>query len=149
MYYRNYIRRFPNTEVNQALHTKILKTFFAIIVRKVINEMFRFEFPGLGMFYIIKYKYKLETDSNGKLISKNPTNWYETKKVRSITGDKTKKVVYLNEHTYGYTYKIKWDKRKFRFVNRSYYSFITSRELKRTIASVIKSNIKPLNAYVT
>lgn len=146
-YYENFKQLNPEIAITQATHTKILKTFSNIIIKKIVLEMFRFPITGMGQIYLIKKKVKVERDTEGKLIIKAATNWKETRKIRSITGDKTKKVVYLNEHTNGYIYQVKWDKGGKGFTNRTFYAFKPSRNFQMFITQAIKSNVKPLNAY--
>jgi len=148
-YYINFQKCYPEIKITQAQHTKIIFTFFTIVVRKIVLEMYRFSFTSLGSFYLIKNKPKIKFNEEGKSISKVAINWPETKKVRQLTGDKTKKVLYLNNHTNGYIYKLKWNRAQARFVNRTFYSFIPSTEVCKFMNKSIISNIKPLNAYTS
>jgi hypothetical protein len=110
--------------------------------------MYKFHFPGLGYFYLTKNKQEVTIDENGLPRITTAINWKETKKVREVTGDKTLKVMYTNEHTNGYVYGIYWDKKNMAFVNRRFYSFLLQQSLQRLLAKIILSNIKPLNAYI-
>lgn len=148
-YYLNFKSLYPEIKLSQLQHSKIIFTFFRIVVRKIVLEMYRFSFTGLGLFYLTKKKYKIKLDENGKLIDRIPINWPETKRIRQLTGDKTKKVIYLNNNTNGDIYKLKWFKGNMRFINKSYYSFIPATDVRRFINKSILSNIKPLNAYVS
>lgn len=137
-----------NGEVTQKEYTKILKMFFNIVLRKMILDLFKFNFPGLGYFYIIKRKQVHKVDSDGKLKVDAVVNWIATNKLQKKTGDKSKFVYYLNEHTFNNIYRFKWDKTKYHFVNKKFYSFSRSRNAKQILFKYIKSNLKPLNAYM-
>ena len=148
VYYKNFKSIYPNIKITQQQHTKIISIFFSIVVRRVVQEMYKFHFPGLGYFYLTKNKNQVTVTEEGVVKLTTGINWKETIKVREKTGDKTKKVLYLNEHTNGYVYGIYWDKRNAAFINKRFYSFLPTRVIKRGIASTILDNIKPLNAYV-
>lgn len=148
-YYLNFKKFYPEIKISQFQHSKIIFTFFRIVIRKIVLEMYRFSFSSLGLFYLTKKKYKIKLDKNGRLIDRIPINWPETKRIHRLTGDKTKKVIYLNNHTNGYIYKLKWFKGNMRFVNRSFYSLIPATDVKRFINKSILSSIKPLNAYIS
>jgi hypothetical protein len=148
MYYKNFRDLNPEIDINQKMHTKILKTFFSIVVTKMIHSMFKFSFPGLGSFYITKEPPKMIQKEDGTIKVLAPINWPETMKVRKLTGDNTKKVVYLNNHTHSYIYKFKWDKYAVAFVNKAYYSFIAATSVKNELKNALNDSIKPLNAYM-
>lgn len=147
-FYINFTSRHPEVKISQLMHTKIIKAFFNVVIRKMVLEMYKFVLPSLGSFYIIKDKQVAQKDKDGNLKFNASINWPETNKVRKLTGDKTKKVVYLNEHTNGYVYKIIWNKDNYNFVNRSFYSFIPCTPFKKYLFKEILENTKPLNAYI-
>jgi len=146
-YFKNFKSIYPNIKLTQELHTKIITVFFSIAVKRIIHDMYKFHFPGLGYFYLTKNKNQVRVTEEGVVKLTTGINWKETIKVREKTGDNTKKVLYLNEHTNGYVYGIYWDKRNAAFINKRFYSFLPTRIIKRSIASTIQENIKPLNAY--
>ena len=88
------------------------------------------------------------TTLSGEQVLLAPTNWAETNKLHKLTGDKSRRVVYLNENTNGYVYRIYWNKFKAKFVNRRFYKFIPSRYFKQEIKKAVQSSVKPLNAYL-
>lgn len=137
----------PEDLITQALHTKILKIFAKIIMRKIVHEMYKFRIPGLGLFYLTKVKIKIKENEAGEIELNAPVNWPETRKVRALTGDDTRRVVYLNDHTNGYVYKVRWKRRTMKFINKDFYSFIAATEFRKFVSNSIKESIKPLNAY--
>ena len=146
-YHENYISVTHDTTLTRALHTKVLKTFASVVMEKIVLEMYRFTFPHLGKFYMVKRKIKVEQTEDGKLNVKAPTNWKETKRVQKVTGDRRRIVVYLNEHTNGYIYRMRWDKLGYNFVNKSFYTFVSTANLRHYMTKQINGSIKPLNAY--
>jgi len=134
-------------KLTQRQHTLIIKTFFTIVVREMVNNMYRFHFIGLGWFYLIKTFQEVKLDPEGKVVFNACIDWSSTKDIISRLGNK-KRVKFLNEHTNGYTYSILWYKKHTKFTNRSFYSFELCRNVKRYMAKTIFSNIKPLNAYI-
>jgi hypothetical protein len=147
-YYYNFKRLNHEITISRLIHTKIIKTFFSIVVYKVINEMFKFNFTGLGLFYIIKKDPKVVEKKDGTTGCLYPINWPETKKVRKLTGNITKKVYYLNDNTRGKIYRFRWDFTQNKFINRSFYSFIVAKSVRQQLHNTINNNIKPLNAYL-
>ena len=147
-FYRNFKRMYPDIQMTQALHTKIIKTWAKVLIRKIINEMYRLHLVGLGHLYLTKRKIDFATTQSGEQVLLAPTNWAETNKLHKLTGDKSKKVVHLNEDTNGYVYRIYWNKFKAKFVNRRFYKFIPSRYFKQEIKKAVQSSVKPLNAYL-
>jgi len=115
---------------------------------KIIDEMFRFKFPGLGVFYLVKRKQESRINEEGKLLIDARTNWPATKELWAKTGDKSKRIRYLNEHTFGYLYKIFWDKKNINFANKKFYSFIPATVFKQQLAKSLINGDKPLDAYV-
>lgn len=92
----------------------------------VLRNAFGFELPGLGVVAVDKYE------------GKHPLlNLADSMKLG-------KPVPYLNLHTFGYRYKIKWYKH--RIVNFKYhrlYHFDACREMKRELAAILKSGADP------
>ncbi len=147
-YYYHYKARHKNSTFTQKQYSLILTTFFSLVKEKIINSMFRFTFPGVGDFYLVKRKQVNKIDDQGKLIIDASINWPATKKLWEKTKDKTKKVRYLNEHTFGFLYKLYWDRKRYNFINRRFYSFIPAREFKQRLSKTLYTVDKPLDAYI-
>lgn len=147
-FYWHYKSRNKEVAFDQKKYTLILTTFFNIVRRKIINEMFRFYFPGIGYFYLIKRKQKSRIKPDGELLVDARVNWPETKKLWKNTTDRTKKVRYLNDHTFGFLYKLYWLKKNNNFTNRSFYSFIPSKEFRQQLSKTLLIADKPLDAYI-
>jgi len=146
-FYREFLKYYKELKIPQKTYTLILKTFFELVIKKIISETYRFFFPGLGLFYLIKEEQKIKKDKLGNIKLQASINWPETKKLIKKTGDKTKKVYYINDHSHRYIYKITWDKRKVEFINKNFYTFIINKKHRQYLFNKIINSIKPLNSY--
>lgn len=106
-------------------YVDIVTTFYKSISRSIIDEGKTFHMPYMmGETYIEKSK----LDYNHRL----PINWALT--------TKTGKVIYnLNEHSEGYKYRMKWNKKICIFPNNYLYMLVYTRENKRKLAKNIKT----------
>lgn len=103
----------------------IVETFYKGLSHCIINEGQKFHMPFmLGDTYVEKVK----LDYNNRL----PIDWQLT----TATG----KVIYnLNEHSDGYKYGIKWNKKVCIFNNNYLYTLVYTRANKRLLAKNIKT----------
>jgi len=147
-FYYHYKSRHPESRFTRKQYTSILKMFFELVKSKIINEMFRFKFPGIGQFYLVKRKQESRINKEGKLVIDARINWPATKEIWAKTGDTTKRIRYLNEHTFGFLYKILWNKKTNHFINKKFYSFIPSRSFKQQLSKNLLKADKPLDAYI-
>lgn len=85
-----------------------MEDFFILVCRKIIKESFIFVLP-LAMGYIYMKGTKCPPD-------KAYIDWVATKKLKKI-------VRYLNLHTFGYFYTVRWKKSHVRFTNKTIYKF--------------------------
>lgn len=149
-FYREYLKDAnlrDKEKITQKLYALILKTFFQLVIDKIVHETYRFFFPGIGLFYLIRTKNQIKKNKNGSIYVQAATNWPATKELRIKTGDPTKRVYYLNDHTNGHIYHITWDKTQIHFVNKNFYKFVLNRKHKLTLAKIIKESDSFLNAY--
>ena len=146
-FYVDFKSQSTGLDISQKEYTNIIKTFFELAVQKMINEAYRFLFPGIGLFYLIRLKQKIRKTKDGGIKVGASINWPETKKLIAKTGDKTQKVYYLNDHTDRHIYKITWDKRRIDFVNKKFYTFAINKKHRQSLKDAIVSSDKPLNAY--
>jgi hypothetical protein len=117
--------------VNDGVQYVSLKTFQSLwmdyakyIINKVLYEGLTFTFPyQLGDLYIEKY-----------IINT---------KVRAVDYGATRKlgktVYYTNEHSNGYKYRVKWEKKGIHITNGEKYRFRLVRGNNRLLAALIKS----------
>jgi hypothetical protein len=103
----------------------IISMFYKEISHNIITEGRTFHMPFmLGDTYVEKNK----LDYNDRL----PIDWDLT--------TKTGKVIYnLNEHSQGYKYEIKWNKKVCVFNNNYLYRLVYTRTNKRLLAKNIKT----------
>lgn len=107
-------------EIGVKKHNEIVFTADQIIADIILNEPLGFKLPErMGWLYIIKYKPKVRrTDEN-------------------LSRQYDKKIVYINSHTYGYSYKFYWAKRGRGVRNITAYTFKACRKLKRNLAQFL------------
>lgn len=111
-------------DIDKATYRDICIRFNKLISKSIIENSFEFKLPaGLGIIRIKKI-----ANSN-----KRRVDWKSTK-------EHNVKVFHLNFHTDGFYFKWFWHKKKAIFTNKSAYSFSPTRENKRTLASLLKSN---------
>jgi hypothetical protein len=104
-----------------------IKSYNLVWREQMLKQPFGYDLPqGLGVIAVDKY------EGRSDLINLADSIKYG------------KPVIYLNLHSFGFRYKIKWYKH--RIVNFRYhriYSFDACREVKRALASIIKSGLDP------
>ena len=126
--YQDYIKEVPEDSplyVTYNEYRDIVSIFYKGIVNGVVTEGRTFHMPFmLGDTYVEKTK----LDYNNRL----PIDWDLT--------SKTGKVIYnLNEHSQGYKYEIKWNKKVCVFNNNYLYRLVYTRSNKRLLAKNIKT----------
>jgi hypothetical protein len=98
-------------------YKKLIEAFFLSVSRRMIVENFNFMMPySLGSIYVNAFKPRFED---------RMVDWNTSKKVGKI-------VKHLNTHTFGYCFKIRWDKTYVRFTNRNYYVYKPPSSIKAT-----------------
>ncbi len=130
--YEDYIAdKFNNSPyaISKEEYADINKDFVLSMVDYMLYEAGTFKMPyRLGSLRIIKLK-----SSMGR------------KKRLSVDFNLTKKygktIYHFNEHSDGYKYMFKWDKRKAVVKHKSFYRFIPSRGNKRRLAHIIKNKL--------
>jgi hypothetical protein len=132
--YKNYKKRFPNTELSRKEYAEILETFFSEAKDYILNGR-EFKIPHrLGSLRIIKVKGDLK---------KLKVDWKSTKQLwekDEECKEKKQLVYHLNEHTNGDYYRLYFKKGKVK--NISAVSFTPTRGLSRELASKIKNERK-------
>jgi hypothetical protein len=127
-FYKEYIKDIEEDSpyyVTFKEYTAINNLFWKEISHAIIDEGRVFHMPfNLGDTYVDKVK----LDYNNRL----PINWQLT--------TQTGKVIYnLNEHSEGYKYELKWNKKVCMFQNNYLFKLIYTRANKRKLAKNIKS----------
>jgi hypothetical protein len=111
-----------NSDISYQDFTKIIKESNKKIYDTVISDENGFKLPeNLGYLCVIKYKTK-----------KKAINWADTKKYG-------KKIYYLNLHSFGFRYHIKWFKTGIsRFAFNEIYKFAPLRNMRRDVSQKIR-----------
>lgn len=129
--------------VSSSEFSAFCKEFNNRISDLIIYENFSFLIPfRLGRIRIRKYKPKVHIKEDGSMDkSRLRPDWNATKKLwkNNEEAKKEKKLIYhLNDHTDGYQHRWFWEKLTSNVKNNSAYSFIPSRNNKRTLAKALK-----------
>lgn len=107
-------------ELGRSNHNKIIATANQNIADILLNDAWGFKLPErMGWLHIIKYIPKKRTVSP------------------QLSRDYDKKIVFINSHSYGYSYKFYWSKKMRGVKNITLYTFKACRTLKRTLAARI------------
>lgn len=125
--------------------------YFAII-RSVNNKLADkfisegcIKFPKrLGELYIIKNPTKLYKQNN-KLINTYPVDWKNTLQLWEEDTEAYNKRILVKNITKE-VYKIKYDKTKANYINKSFFDFKPNRQLKLKLKEEVKDN--NINAYI-
>lgn len=89
---------------------------------------------NIGQIKIEKQKMDIEKLSENLITGEGPKlriDWHNTKKYN-------KKIYHLNDNRENHKYQIRWSFS--RIPNKKYYSYIPTRKIKRTLASILKNN---------
>jgi len=128
--YQDYIKDIPKESAYYVTYTeyaKIVGLFYKEVSNKIIKHGELFHMPfRLGDTYVEKKK----LDYNNR----PPIDWQMT----TANG----KVIYnFNEHSDGYKYELKWNKRNSLFHNVYLYRLVYTRSNKRSVAKCIKNRV--------
>ena len=135
-YYKFFKSQYPDLDISRSQFNKIISEFNKeysqyLIENLEVNLPFR-----LGRLEMIKNKRGVYLDKNGNVINNKPINWKATKDLwESDPKMKEKKVLvrHNNTHTGGYVFKIKYNKKRAVYPNKSIYFFKPVREVSRSI----------------
>lgn len=120
-----------NIDISYSDFTTIIKESNKKIFNAILEDENGFKLPeNLGYLCIIKYKTK-----------KKAINWADTKKYG-------KKIYFLNLHSFGYRYHIKWFKTGIaRFAFNEVFKFAPLRIMRTEVSKRIKSGQKDYNEW--
>lgn len=120
-----------NIEISYSDFTNIIKESNKKIFNAVLEDENGFKLPeNLGYFCIIKYKTK-----------KKAINWADSKKYG-------KKIYFLNLHSFGYRYHIKWFKTGIaRFAFNEVFKFAPLRLMRTEVSKKIKAGVKDYHEW--
>lgn len=126
--YEQYIKDIPKESAYYVTYTeyaKIVGLFYKEVSHKIIEHGELFHMPfRLGDTYVEKKK----LDYNNR----PPIDW-------QMTTARGKVIYNFNEHSGGYKYELKWNKRNSLFHNFYLYRLVYTRSNKRAVAKCIKS----------
>jgi len=125
--YKDYTLNNDIYKVPKTIFRSIITDYMCYLMDEIIYRAKEIRLPsGLGRVFVNKKK-PLSLTMHGLNID------FKTSK------DINKVVFHLNEHSDGYMYRFKWEKKDIIMHNKSYYELVHNRASKRKLASVIKS----------
>lgn len=147
--YKSY-KKHVKDPVDYKTYSDFLKQYNEKIMSAIIYESFEFKMPfKLGYIRVQKLKYTPYM-KNGELRKNHlHVDWKSTlekwrKDYPGLTDEEIKKIpnkkrlLYLNEHSNGYSVRFLWDKRISNVKNQSCYRFQPTRTAKEFLAKFIK-----------
>lgn len=130
--YKKFASKFndnPGLIVDASTYAAVVSDMLEMITEKIISGE-QFKLPlNMGTIGIRKRKMNFDTLLTNNMLK---IDYHESRKVQQ-------KVYFTNEHTDGYRYKWKWDKRKCKIPGKSVYKFIPSLIIKRVVAKKLKN----------
>ena len=126
--YEDYIKDKEEGSILHIPYSKyvdIVTLFYKEVSNKIINEGLSFKMPfTMGETYVEKKK----LNYNHRL----PINW-------NLTTSTGKVIYHLNDHSDGFKYELKWNKKVCNFHNNYLYRLVYTRANKRLLAKNIKT----------
>ena len=128
-YYKSYINYIGSNDayrIDYKVFSSILYDYFKIIADAIILKAADVKLPSqLGTIFVRKRKFK-------------PYRNHLNVDFKS-TNELGKTVLHMNEHTNGYSFMFKWEKRNIAFRSSILYQLVMSRDNKRRLAKCIKN----------
>jgi hypothetical protein len=125
---------------------KIIDMYFLLMSRD-ISEGHDIDLKQMGFCYLSKKKLGITVNENDEIVNKMPIDWKATnelwKKDESLR--RVKYVRFMNHHSDGYTFEIKYTRTRYKVKNKSIYTLKKSRTMSRNLAKNIKNKLFNLN----
>ena len=116
-------------ELPSSVYRKVIQTYYKKVIDAIIFDNLEYKFHRLGHIYLAKVKPKIEMWESG-IKPTLPIDWKATKSHGKI-------IYHMNENKYGYVFRIKFN--KMRFKNAMIYRFIPERwNFKRYLSSILQ-----------
>lgn len=149
-YFRHYKRSHPESELTESQYRKILREVNTRIKDKIGNLPYDFKMPKrVGTIKVRKYYPEFRVDEDGTITNKLSIDFKATldwwSKDREARDNKLK-LYFENEHSDGFIFKIRYDKKTARFKNKSVYMFRPNRALKNILSKNIIN--KKIDAFL-
>lgn len=142
----NYYNKNYNYKVSRKTYNSIVSKINKFVVDEIVDTSKEFVLPHrTGYIGVIKIKRGVKMLPNNVVINNAPPDWKTTMELWENNPEaKEKKIIvrYKNTHTGGYVYNIKYNRYNATFKNKSFFSFIGTRDFKRAIAKRIKDYTK-------
>lgn len=149
-YFWDYRKRYKNYNISRELYPKILRSINEKIFKEIVNKPYDFRIPKrLGYIKIRKYYPEFSVVGNKVVKNKMMIDFPATFRLWESDPDAYEKKIllyYENDHSDGFVFKIKYDKRHSFYKNRSVYMFAPTRKMKNLLGKNIKN--KTIDAFL-
>ena len=129
--YKHYLKQIEKEspyDIPYHTYVEICSEYYKTIMNYILHESGRINLPfKMGEMRIRKRKINID-----KYRDLTP-DWENTLKYKKL-------IKHINPHTSGYKYKFYWNKKGLNITNLYLYAFVASRDNKRMLAKLIKSN---------
>ena len=144
-FYAFYKKTYSETVTDRRTYSAILNKFFLKVLNNIYNNR-TYKLPeNFGEICVTKKKITHIFDTEGNYdykVSIARTNWGETNKLWKKHPELAHKkyIVYENEHTNGYSFKIYWNRLGRKLHTLGLYGFRPARTFSRNLAKFVKQN---------
>lgn len=150
-YFRHYRRKYPKSILEEKQYRFLLRQINNRIRDKIATLPYDLKLPkALGTIKVRKYYPEFSVLADGTCRNKMGVDFKATLELWSKDPDareKRIKVYYENEHSDGFIFTIKYDKKYAKFRNKSVYLFRANRGLKDLLSTNIKN--KNIDAFLS
>lgn len=130
--YKDYIKSIDKEGpyyMDFSLFSKVCREYLRLVSIEIVDKANIYKIPyRLGIFQVVKLDYRMSRDHRYSIDYK-------------LSNTYNKPVYLLNEHSGGYKYMFKWNKKGCITKHKTFYRFIPTRTNKRRMAYNIKNNI--------
>lgn len=142
-YYKHYAETVDNP-MSKSRYYQILMDYLTQIHNAVGNEGYTFNLPiRMGKIQLRKIKDQIKVNEDGSIHNKLTINWKATKQLwaeNEKAKEKKIKIRYLNEHTNGFRFVLKYIKYNATYKNKTAYKMSINREMRRSTKNAILNN---------
>lgn len=148
-YYKHYKKTSKNP-LSKELWNAILMDYLSGVSELISQKGMAYTMPSrMGLLEIRKAKREVSIDKDGNVKNTFHINWKATKELWATNErarDEKIKIRYVNKHTDGYSFEIKYIKNLATYKNKSVYKMMVNREMRRSMAKPIIN--KELDAFL-
>lgn len=139
-YFKFYNKDTTNPK-DKKIFNEVLKDYLKMNQELISIKAYIFMLPQrMGRIEMRKSKKEVFIDKEGNVVNKLVPNWKETRALWEENAEaKLKKIIirYVNTHTQGYVFRLRYIKNSANFKNKSLYKMQLNREMRRATSNSI------------